>query len=105
MSVIIVTTPSMEGKRITRYLGMVTGEASGEVTLVSDKPVAGFADAYHKVIPGVRDNALRGAIQGAEHVGANAIVGTAVNYIIHGGGKGMVLVSVTGTAVIVEDIV
>lgn len=103
MSIIIVTTPSMEGKRITRYLGMVTGEASGEVTLVSDKPVVGFADAYHKVIPGVRDNALRGAIQGAEHVGANAIVGTAVNYIIHGGGKGMVLVSVTGTAVFIED--
>ncbi|NJR72065.1 MAG: heavy metal-binding domain-containing protein [Gammaproteobacteria bacterium] len=105
MPVIIVTTPTLEGKRITRYLGMVTGEASAEVTLVSDKPVAGFADTYHKAIPSVRDNALRGAIQGAEHVGANAIVGTTVNYIIHGSGKGMVLVSVTGTAVVIEDIV
>ncbi len=109
MPVLIVTTPTLEGKRITRYLGMVTGEASAEVTLVSaaasDKPVAGFADAYHKAIPSVRDNALRGAMQGAEHVGANAIVGTSVNYIIHGSGKGMVLVSVTGTAVVIEDIV
>jgi uncharacterized protein YbjQ (UPF0145 family) len=104
MSVLIVTTPSLEGKRIVRYLGMVTGEASAEVALVSDKPVAGFADAYHKVIPGVRDNALRGAMQGAEHVGANAIIGTTVNYIVHGSGKGMVLVSVTGTAVWIEDI-
>lgn len=104
MSVLIVTTPTLEGKRITRYLGMVTGEASAEVALVSDKPVAGFADTYHKAIPGVRDNALRGAMQGAEHVGANAIVGTTVNYIIHGSGKGMVLVSVTGTAVVIEDI-
>jgi uncharacterized protein YbjQ (UPF0145 family) len=109
MPVLIVTTPTLEGKRITRYLGMVTGEASAEVALVSavvsDKPVAGFADTYHKAIPGVRDNALRGAMQGAEHVGANAIVGTTVNYIIHGSGKGMVLVSVTGTAVVIEDIV
>jgi uncharacterized protein YbjQ (UPF0145 family) len=104
MSVLIVTTPTLEGKRIVRYLGMVTGEASAEVALVSDKPVAGFADAYHKVIPGVRDNALRGAMQGAEHVGANAIIGTTVNYIVHGSGKGMVLVSVTGTAVWIEDI-
>ena len=105
MPVLIVTTSTLEGKRITRYLGMVTGEASAEVALVSDKPVTGFADTYHKAIPGVRDNALRGAIQGAEHVGANAIIGTTVNYIIHGSGKGMVLVSVTGTAVVIEDMV
>lgn len=104
MSVLIVTTPTLEGKRIVRYLGMVTGEASAEVALVSDKPVAGFADAYHKVIPGVRDNALNGAIQGAQHVGANAIVGASVNDIVHGSGKGMVLVSVTGTAVVIEDL-
>ena len=69
MAVLITTTSNIEGKRITKYLGMVTGEASGEVQLVSDKPVAGFADAYHKVIPGVRDNALRGAMQGAEQSG------------------------------------
>lgn len=109
--VLITTTPTLEGKRIVRYIGMVTGEASGEVSLMSsvsanadDKPAAGFADAYHKVMPGVRDNALRGAIQGAQHVGANAIIGTSVNYVIHGSGKGMVLVTVTGTAVVVEDI-
>jgi uncharacterized protein YbjQ (UPF0145 family) len=37
-------------------------------------------------------------------VGANAIVGTTVNYIFHGSGKGMVLVTVNGTAVVVEDL-
>ncbi len=104
MNILITTTSNIEGKRIARYLGMVTGEASAEVALVSDKPVAGFADAYHKVLPGVRDNALRGAMQGAQQVGANAIIGTSVNYIVHGSGKGMVLVSVTGTAVVIEDI-
>ncbi len=104
MAVLITTTDNIEGKRIARYLGVVTGEASAEVQLVSDRPVAGFADAYHKVIPGARDSALRGAMQGAEQSGGNAIVGAQINYIIHGSGRGMVLVSVTGTAVVVEDL-
>lgn len=103
-NIIVSTTPSLEGKRILRYLGVVTGEASAEVSLVSDKPVTSFSDAYHKVIPTVRDNALRGAIHGAERSGANAIVGAQINYVIHGSGKGMVLVSVTGTAVVIEDL-
>jgi len=107
VSVLITTTANIEGKRITQYLGIVTGEASAEVALLStataDKAAPGFADAYHQAIPNVRDNAIRGAIKGAEHVGANAIIGTSVNYIIHGSGKGMVMVTVTGTAVVCED--
>lgn len=103
-NIIVSTTPSLEGKRIVRYLGIVTGEASAEVSLVSDKPVKSFSDAYHHAIPAVRDNALRGAIHGAEQSGANAIVGVQINYVIHGSGKGMVLVSVTGTAVVIQDL-
>ena len=101
---LIVTTPTLEGRRILHYLGVVTGEASAQVDLVSgsDKPPANFADAYHKVIPAARDSALKGAIQGAEQSGANAIVGASINYIIHGSGRGMVLVSVTGTAVVLS---
>ena len=104
MAVLITTTDNIEVKRIARYLGIVTGEASAEVNLVSEKPVTGFADTYHKVIPGVRDNALRGAMQGAEQSGANAIIGARIDYVVHGSGRGMVLVSVTGTAVVVEDL-
>lgn len=104
MSILITTTSNIEGKRIVRYLGLVTGEASAEVQLVSEKPVTSFSDTYHKAIPGVRDNALRGAMQGAEQVGANAIVGARIDYIIHGSGRGMVLVSVSGTAVVTEDL-
>ncbi|MCE2990229.1 MAG: heavy metal-binding domain-containing protein [Burkholderiales bacterium] len=103
MSVLLTTTHNIEGKRITRYLGLVTGEASAEVSLISDKPVSGFADQYHKAMAPARDNALRGAIQGAQHIGANAIIGASVNYVVHGGGKGMVMVTVTGTAVVYED--
>jgi len=104
MAVLITTTDNVEGKRIARYLGIVTGEASAEVQLVSEKPVMSFSDAYHQVIPGARDSALRGAMQGAEQSGANAIVGAKVEYHIHGSGRGMVMVLVTGTAVVLEDI-
>lgn len=104
MTILITTTDNVEGKRIARYLGIVTGEASAEVQLVSDKPVTSFSDAYHQVIPGARDSALHGAMQGAEQSGANAIVGAKVEYHIHGSGRGMVMVSVTGTAVVLEDI-
>lgn len=103
---LITTTSNIEGKRIVRYLGIVTGEASAEVSMLSadaGEPVKGFADQYHKAIPGVRDTALRGAMQGATQIGANAIIGTTVNYVIHGSGKGMVLVTITGTAVQYED--
>ncbi len=104
MTILVSTTDTLEGKRILRYLGIVTGEASAEVQLVSDKPVTSFSDAYHKVIPGARDSALSGAMRGAEQSGGNAIIGAHINYIIHGSGRGMVLVSVTGTAVVVEDL-
>ena len=56
MTILITTTSNVEGKRIVRYLGLVTGEASAEVQLVSEKPVTSFSDTYHKAIPGVREN-------------------------------------------------
>ncbi len=100
MSILTTTTPNTEGKRSVRYLGLVTGEASAELQLVSEKPVTSFADTYHKAIPAVRDNPL----QGAEQVGANANVGARIDYIIHGSGRGMLMVSVSGTAVVSEDL-
>ena len=103
MSVMVTTTSNIEGKRITKYLGLVTGEASAEVDVVTLTPGnKSFSDAYHKVLPGARDSALRAVMQSAEQSGANALVGTRIDYVIHGSGKGMVLVSVSGTAVVVE---
>jgi uncharacterized protein YbjQ (UPF0145 family) len=103
--VLISTTPSFEGKRIVKYLGMVTGEASTEVDVVTFTPgTKSFSDAYHKVLPGTRDSALQGVIRAAREAGANAVVGARIDYVIHGSGKGLVLVAVTGTAVVVEDL-
>jgi len=105
MTVLITTTPNIEGKRITKYLGLVTGEASAEVDVVTFTPgMKSFSDAYHKVIPNARDSAIKAVIEGAEKAGANALIGARIDYVIHGSGKGMVLVSVSGTAVVVEDL-
>jgi len=103
-NILITTTPTIEGRRIRRYLGIVTGEASSEVDVVTFTPgTKSFSDAYHKVLPGVRDTALKAVMQGVQQAGGNALVGTTINYVIHGSGKGLVLVSVTGTAVVLED--
>lgn len=102
-NILITTTPTVEGRRIGRYLGIVTGEASAEVDVVTFAPgTKSFSDAYHKVIPSARDSALKAVMQGVHQAGGNALVGTSINYIIHGSGKGLVLVSVTGTAVVLE---
>ena len=103
-NILITTTPTVEGRRIQRYLGIVTGEASSEVDVVTFTPgTKSFSDAYHKVLPGARDTALKAVMQGVQQSGGNALVGTSINYVIHGSGKGLVLVSVTGTAVVLED--
>jgi uncharacterized protein YbjQ (UPF0145 family) len=104
VNVLITTTPTVEGRRILRYLGIVTGEASSEVDVANFNPGGkSFSDAYHKVLPGARDTALKAVMQGVKQAGGNALVGTTINYVIHGSGKGLVLVSVTGTAVVLED--
>ena len=104
LNVLITTTPTVEGRRIERYLGIVTGEASSEVDVVTFTPgTKSFSDAYHKVIPSARDTALKAVMQGVQQAGGNALVGTSINYVIHGSGKGLVLVSVTGTAVVLGD--
>lgn len=104
MSILITTTPNVEGKRIARYIGLVTGEASAEVDVVTFTPgTKSFSDAYHKVLPGARDSALKAVMQGVEQAGGNALIGTSIDYAIHGSGKGLVLVYVSGTAVVLED--
>ena len=104
MSILVTTTPNVEGRRISRYIGLVTGEASAEVDVVTFTPgTKSFSDAYHKVLPGARDSALKAVMQGVEQAGGNALIGTVINYVIHGSGKGLVLVSVSGTAVVLED--
>ena len=105
---ILTTTPTIEGKKITRYCGIVTGEAILGANIVRDflagirDIVGGRSGAYEKELNTAREIALKELDEEAEKVGANAVVGIDLAYEVLGQGSSMLMVSVSGTAVIVE---
>jgi len=104
---IVTTTPNVEGKRIIRYLGIVTGEAIMGANIVSDlfagirDIIGGRAAAYEKELAKAKEIAIKEMIEEAERLGANAIVGVDIDYETVGKGS-MLMVSVNGTAVVIE---
>jgi uncharacterized protein YbjQ (UPF0145 family) len=106
--VIVTTTSSIEGKSITRYCGIVTGEAVLGANLFKDlfagirDLVGGRSATYEKELQRARDMALRELEERAASLGANAVVGIDLDYEVLGQNNGMLMVSATGTAVVVE---
>jgi uncharacterized protein YbjQ (UPF0145 family) len=105
---IITTTPGIEGKRIKQYLGVVTGEAIVGANIFKDifasirDIIGGRSAAYEGELRKARDIALAEVEQAATDLGANAIVGVDLDYETVGGQGSMLMVSVSGTAVVVE---
>jgi uncharacterized protein YbjQ (UPF0145 family) len=107
---IVVTTPSMDGKRITNYLGLVTGDAILGANIFRDlfagirDIVGGRSAAYEKELRQAKRIALVEMMDEATELGANAVVGVDLDYetIEMGSGGGMLMVSATGTAVVIE---
>lgn len=107
---IVTTTPAVEGKRVTQYLGVVTGEAILGANIFRDffagitDIVGGRSGAYEGELRKAREIALREMQDDAKRLGGNAVVGADLDYetIQMGGGGGMLMVSASGTAVVVE---
>lgn len=105
---IITTTPSVEGKTIKQYLGLVVGEAIVGANIFKDifagirDIVGGRSAAYEQELQNARNIALQEMIDRAAAMGANAIVGIDLDYEVLGQGGSMLMVTVSGTAVIVE---
>ena len=99
------TTPSIEGKQITDYLGVVVGEAILGANLFKDifgavrDIVGGRAGAYEDEMGNARDIAFDELEDEARMLGADAIVGIDLDYEVIGSKNGMLMVSVSGTAV------
>ena len=99
------TTPTIEGRTIATYHGVVTGEAILGANLFKDffagirDIVGGRSAAYEKELRKAREIALKEAIQTAREFGADAVVGIDLDYETVGGQGGMLMVSVSGTAV------
>ena len=104
---IVTTTPSVEGYRITGYYGIVFGEVITGINVLRDIG-AGFRNffggrsaGYEEELQNARNEALDEMCRRAESTGANAVVGVDVDYEVLGADNGMLMVSVTGTAVVV----
>jgi uncharacterized protein YbjQ (UPF0145 family) len=105
---IMTTTPNIEGKRITAYLGVVTGEAVLGANLFRDlfagirDIVGGRSGSYEKELRRARETAFEEIQEAATRLGANAVVAVDIDYEVLGEKNGMLMVSVSGTAVRVE---
>lgn len=99
------TTPSIEGKSISRYHGVVTGEAIMGANIFRDffasirDIVGGRSAAYEQELQKAREIAFTELTEKARELGANAVVGIDIDYETVGSEGSMLMVSVSGTAV------
>ena len=105
---IVTTTNNIEGKKVTRYIGIVSGEAIIGANIVKDffagirDIVGGRSGAYEEGLREAKDIALREMEQQAAALGANAILAVDLDYETLGSNSSMLMVSASGTAVVVE---
>lgn len=105
---IITTTPTVEGRRIVEYKGVVFGEVISGVNFVRDIAASftnflgGRSGSYEEELINARQNAMREMEQRAAGLGANAVVGIDIDYEVLGADNGMLMVTASGTAVVVE---
>ena len=102
------TTPNIDGKSISNYHGVVTGEAILGANIFKDlfasvrDIVGGRSAAYEKELQRAREIAFEEITQQARERGANAVVGIDIDYETLGANGGMMMVTVSGTAVSVR---
>ena len=105
---IITTTPSVEGKRIVNYFGIVFGEVITGVNVIKDFAAGrsnffgGRSATYEEELMNARHQALAEMEQRAYQLGANAVVGVDIDYEVLGADNGMLMVTASGTAVFVD---
>lgn len=102
---IVTTTPTVEGRTISQYLGIVCGEAIIGANIIRDifasirDIVGGRAASYEQALSGARTQAFNEMVEQARRLGADAIVGVDIDYETVGSTATMLMVSVSGTAV------
>ena len=105
---ITTTTPSIDGKRIVEYKGIVFGEVISGVNFIKDFAAGlsiffgGRSASYEEELIRARENAIREMEQRAGELGANAVVGVDIDYEVLGANNGMLMVTASGTAVVCQ---
>ena len=106
---LITTTPNIEGKRITRYYGIVSGETIIGANIFRDffasirDVIGGRSNSYEEVLRKAKDSALREMEEQAMRLGANAVIGVDLDYETVGQNGSMLMVTASGTAVFIQD--
>lgn len=104
---ILSTTPTIEGRPIRDYKGVVTGETIIGANFLKDFMagirdfVGGRSSAYERVLREAKDTSMKEMEDRAAAMGANAIVGIDIDYETIGQGNSMLMVAVSGTAVVI----
>jgi uncharacterized protein YbjQ (UPF0145 family) len=102
---IITTTPSIEGKVISEYKGIVFGEVVSGVNFIKDFKAGlsnffgGRSGSYEGELINARENAIKEMAERAAALGANAVVGVDIDYEVLGADNAMLMVTASGTAV------
>ncbi|MCH7371726.1 MULTISPECIES: heavy metal-binding domain-containing protein [Aeromonas] len=104
---ILSTTPTLEGKAIREYRGIVVGEAILGANIFKDlfagirDIIGGRSGAYEKELARAREIAFDELKERAQALGANAVVGIDIDYEVVGQNGSMLMVSISGTAVVI----
>lgn len=104
---LLTTTPQIEGKPILEYKGLVTGETIIGANVLKDFMagirdfIGGRSSSYEKVLREAKDTSLQEMSERAADLGANAIVGIDLDYETIGQGNSMLMVTASGTAVVI----
>ncbi|MDQ8005022.1 MAG: YbjQ family protein [Pedobacter sp.] len=106
---LVTTTNNVEGKKVVKYIGLVTGETIIGANFFKDifagirDIVGGRSGSYEQVLREAKNTAVSEMQQYAAAMGANAIIGVDLDYETVGSGGSMLMVTASGTAVVLED--
>ena len=105
---ILTTTPTIEGHSIKEYKGVVCGEVVAGVNFIKDfgasirNFIGGRSGSYENELIKAREKALKEMSERARDLGANAVVGIDIDYETLGADNGMLMATVSGTAVVID---
>ena len=102
---ILSTTPSIEGRTVAEYKGVVFGEVISGVNFIKDFKASirnvfgGRSGSYEKELIDARSQAMDEMVRRAQALGADAVIGIDIDYEVLGADNGMLMVTASGTAV------
>jgi len=106
---LVTTTNNVEGKKIVKYLGLVSGEAILGANIFKDifasirDIVGGRSSAYEQELRQAKDIAISEMLDQAKIMGGNPVIAVDLDYETIGQGGSMLMVSACGTAVLIEE--